>query len=164
MADDQLLAAYLNDHLAGSMAGRELASACAAENEGTDLGAFLSDLHLQIKQDQSTLQDIMSRLGVATDPLKEVGGWVLQKMGSLRFSTSLTGSAHLSNLMQLETLAMGIQGKLCLWQALRDRTDVASELDGIDLADLVDRAERQLRELQEPRLNQAAHALSDSGS
>ena len=35
------LAIYLNDHLAGSTAGVELARRTAHENDGSELGAFL---------------------------------------------------------------------------------------------------------------------------
>jgi len=39
--NDESLSTYLNDHLAGSAAGKELAEQCATSNLGTPLGTLM---------------------------------------------------------------------------------------------------------------------------
>jgi hypothetical protein len=68
MTDDatarvKLLHIYLNDHLAGSAAGSELARRCRDNNRGTPLAEFLDGLLRQIEEDQLALEGIMDVLG-----------------------------------------------------------------------------------------------------
>ena len=76
MIDSDLLATYLNDHLAGATAGVELARRARGQNEGTPLGRFLEGLAAEIEDDRETLKAVMARLEVGTDRLKVVAGWV----------------------------------------------------------------------------------------
>ena len=62
--------------------------------------------------------------------------------------------------MELETLALGITGKLSLWEAL---TEVAGEDARIDLGELKrlsERAERQRKEVWQVRQRAAREALA----
>ena len=61
MADD-LLGVYLNDHLAGSAAGTELAEKLRDNNQGTELGNLMAALHNDIEQDRASLEELMARL------------------------------------------------------------------------------------------------------
>jgi hypothetical protein len=151
------LAAYLNDHLAGSTAGIELVTRLGAENEGTPLGETLARLATEIDADRSTLQDLMARLDIRPQLSKRAGAWVIEKISRVRFVPSLTGNAATSRLMQLETLSLGIEGKRLLWKALTQLSD--PRLAPFDLDRLQGRAEAQ-RDLLEPfRLEAAAAGL-----
>ena len=52
---DRLVAIYLQDHLAGSVAALELVERAARANAGNELGSFLTDLHGEISADKETL-------------------------------------------------------------------------------------------------------------
>ena len=156
MAANKPLAAYLNDHLAGSVAGRDLARKLSNSNAATTSGPTLSELTADIETDRMTLEELMDRLGVPKDPVKQAGSWTIEKLGRLRFVPALTGSPALSQLMELETLSMGVYAKRSLWQALREMPDVQARLTGADLDTLVKRAEEQLERLERLRLSSAA--------
>ena len=51
MASDEQLGVYLNDHLAGSAAGIELAGKLRDNHQGTELGNLMAALHRDISQE-----------------------------------------------------------------------------------------------------------------
>jgi hypothetical protein len=157
MIDSDLLATYLNDHLAGATAGMELARRARRQNEGTSLGRFLEELTREIEEDRETLKTMMARLEVGTDRVKVVAGWVGEKAGRLKPNNRLFGYSPLSRLIELEGLALGVEGKRSLWQALRHLGD--SRLAEFDLDALLERARKQRDALQERRLAAAIDAF-----
>jgi hypothetical protein len=157
MIDSDLLATYLNDHLAGATAGVELARRARGQNEGTSLGRFLDELTSEIEQDRETLKTIMARLEVGTDRFKVAAGWVGEKAGRLKPNNRLFGYSPLSRLIELEGLALGVEGKRSLWQSLRHLDD--SRLAEFDFESLLERARRQRDALQERRLAAAIDAF-----
>lgn len=140
-----LLAIYLNDHLAGATAGTELARRARSSNKGTPLGEFLERLATDIVEDRETLIEVMKRLGIRRDPFKVAAGWSGEKVGRLKLNGQIKGYSPLSRVIELEGLHLGITGKLELWRNL-ERTS-GSRLHGIDLEALVKRAEAQRRAL-----------------
>ena len=143
----------------GATLGVELVRRAAGENEGSELGAFLSGLAGEIDEDRDTLLAIMSELGVKPDRLKVAAGWTGEKVGRLKPNAQLRGYSPLSPLVELEGLLIGIQGKLAMWSVL---TDVAQEL-GLDRARLdalAARAERQQADVERHRREVGRRALT----
>jgi hypothetical protein len=153
------LATYLNDHLAGSTGGLELARRAASENKDNELGAFLRGLAKEIEADRDTLKQIMAALGVGEDRLKVAAGWLMEKIGRLKPNAQLTGYSPLSPLVELEGLVLGVQGKLAMWRALLEIAG-PPPLDAGPLQELAARAESQLADLERHRLDVARSALA----
>jgi hypothetical protein len=154
-----LLATYLNDHLAGATAGRELARRSAASNRGSALGEFLADLAREIDEDRDALLALMGELQVGTDRVKVLGGWAAEKVGRLKPNGRLFSYSPLSRLLEVEGLLLGVRGKLALWQALEVIQPGEPGLANADFALLGQRAERQLTELEQHRRAVAPGAL-----
>ena len=153
------LATYLNDHLMGATLGVELVRRAAGENQGSELGAFLTGLAQEIDDDRDTLLALMSELGVKPDRLKVAAGWAGEKVGRLKPNAQLRGYSPLSPLVELEGLLIGIQGKLAMWSVV---AEVAQEL-GLDrarLEALSARAERQQAEVERHRREVGRRALT----
>jgi hypothetical protein len=158
-APTKYLATYLNDHLLGATAGGELVRRAARENEGSELGAFLSQLAAEIDADRESLRELMRELGVKEDHLKVAAGWVAEKVGRLKPNAQLRGYSPLSPLVELEGLSIGVQGKLAMWRAL---AEIADEL-GVDrarLQELAVRAESQQADVERHRVDVARGALT----
>ena len=153
------LATYLNDHLAGATAGVELSRRAARENEGSEFGAFLSELAVEIAADRDTLEAIMGELGVKPDRAKVAAGWAVENVGRLKPNAQLRGYSPLSPLVELEGLLVGIQGKLAMWRALAEITDEVG-LDRARLEALAARAEGQQADVERHRLEVARRALT----
>jgi hypothetical protein len=153
------LATYLNDHLGGATAGGELVRRAARENEGSELGGFLSELAAQIEADRDSLEAIMGELGVKPDRAKVAAGWAAEKVGRLKPNAQLRGYSPLSPLVELEGLLVGIQGKLGMWRALTEIADAVG-LDRARLQELAARAESQQADVERHRIDVARRALT----
>jgi hypothetical protein len=153
------VATYLNDHLGGSIGGVELARRARASNDGNQYGELLSWLVPQIEQDIEALRDIMRRLGVREDRLKQAAGWTGEKVGRLKPNGQLLGYSPLSRLVELETLMLGVSGKLALWASLESAYATDPRLGGVDLRRLAERAREQRRRLESMRRKAAVAAL-----
>jgi hypothetical protein len=158
VAASKYLATYLNDHLAGSTIGLELARRAASENEGTPLGGLLSAIAEEIAEDRRALEELMDTLFVSTDHKKIAVAWLAEKAGRLKPNAQVLGYSPLSPLVELEALLLGIEGKRLMWRALRA---VAEEhgLDAARLDELAKRARRQRDRLERHRAAVAANAL-----
>ena len=154
----KLLRIYLQDHLAGSTGGVELARRAQRANRGTTYGDALAKLADEIDGDRRALRDIMDDLGFGPDRAKNLAFWAAEKAGRLKFNGQLTGYSPLSRLLELEGLTSGITAKLALWRAL---LEIAPEprLDAERLGRLKERAEEQLRTLDGLRDRAAREAL-----
>jgi hypothetical protein len=160
MASNELLGVYLNDHLAGAAAGVELAGKLRSNNEGTPYGPVLAGVERDIQQDRATLEELMERLGIEKQPVKQAVGWIFEKLSRLRINRQLVGSADLARMMEMETLSLGIEGKLAMWQVLKEIAPADPRLAATDFDVLVDRARQQRRTLEPLRLESAVKAFS----
>jgi len=160
MASNELLGVYLNDHLAGSAAGTELAAKLRDNNEGTELGDVMAALHHDISQDKDALEELMGQLEVERHPVKEAAGWMLEKLSRLRLNPALTGGAELTRLLETEALSLGIEGKLAMWMALKQAVSTDSRLAGTDFDRLIARARQQRQTLEPHRVAAALRAFS----
>jgi hypothetical protein len=148
-------AAYLNDHLAGSAAALDLLAKMSSQNEGTEFGRVLAALEQEVAEDRDALRQVMAKLGIPTDSVKQAGGWVLEKLTRLRFD--VTTGEELGRLMEAEALSLGIAGKLAGWRALKE----ASHADlGVDLDRLIERAQDQRSRLEPFRIEAARQVLA----
>jgi hypothetical protein len=158
--DRKLIGIYLNDHLAGSTVGRELAKRTLKANRGTAFEPALTELHAQLVEDRETLRALMRALEVREDPVKRTGAIAAERVGRLKLNGSLRGYSPLSRLVEFEGLALGISGKLAMWRALRELDD--PRLAQFDLAALSERAEAQRQSMEAQRLEAARLALAGS--
>lgn len=153
-----LLAIYLNDHLAGATLGVELAKRLRASNQDDPaFGPALAELCAEIEADRETLMAAMDRLRVSQSKLKPLAAVLGERLGRLKLNGQLRGYSPLSRLDELEMLQIGVVGKRRLWRALEHTH--ASDLSGFDLDALADRATEQLKRLETLHLKAAALAL-----
>jgi hypothetical protein len=160
MLDRKLLGTYLNDHLAGSTVGLELAKRARGSNEGNEYGAVLERIVVEIDEDRETLQRLMASFEIKRDRPKVAVAWVAEKLGRLKPNGRLTSYSPLSRLVELEMLALGIAGKVSLWEALGEVADQDTRLDAAELKRLAERAERQRADVWKLRQRAAREALA----
>lgn len=160
MADTSTLHAYLNDHRAGATGALHLIRRMQDADDPVTPSAFLEDLGDRVEADLETLEDVMSRLDIAHDTARAAAGWVGENLSRLRLSPAVTGSQHLTHVLELETISMGIQGKVMLWQSLQRAMGGDSRLLDVDFEALVERGRRQFDDVQAHRLDTAEAALT----
>jgi len=156
----KLLGIYLNDHLAGSTIGLELARRARGSNKSSEYGDVLDRIAREIDEDRETLKALMVSLEIGHDRLKVGGAWIAEKLGRLKPNGRLLSYSPLSRLVELESLALGISGKLSLWEALREVAAEDARLDPEELGRLAERAERQRKEVWRLRQRAAREAFT----
>jgi hypothetical protein len=137
------LGIYLNDHLAGSVAGVGL-----ARRLSDDAGSLAKD----VEEDRAALVEIMGALEVPVRKYKVGLGWVAEKAGRLKLNGRVVGKAPLSRVIELEMMLLGVEGKAAAWRTLRTLADVDSRLDAARLDTLIERAKSQLELLESLRV------------
>src|SRR6478609_6898773 len=116
---DRAMDVYLNDHLAGATLGSDLAEQIRDRHEGTPLGELMGSLAPEIDQDRDALLELMDRMDVSQNPLKQATGWVAEKASRVKFSGAGSGEPDQGAFMALETLTLGVEGKASMWKALK---------------------------------------------
>lgn len=157
--NEKFLRIYLQDHLAGSTAGLELARRTRGANEGTEYGTPLAKIADEVEADRRQLEGIIDDLGFGGDRLKNAAAWGLEKAGRLKLNGQLTGYSPLSRVVELEGLLSGISGKKALWVALLELAPSEPRLDAELLGRLRDRAEEQRATVEELREKAAREAF-----
>lgn len=151
-----LLGIYLRDHHAASAAGLNLARRLARENASTPFGDDLAGLVEQIAEDRAKLGAVLRAQAVEPSHVKLVLARAGERLSRLKLNGRVLRYSPLSRLIELETLAAGIEAKRCLWQALAQT--VESGKLGVDLDELLRRADAQLTAVE--RLQKGAAALA----
>jgi hypothetical protein len=153
------LAAYLNDHLAGSVAALQLVERLVALSAGTNQEQLFVSLRREIEEDQKVLRSLLRGVGGKESKVRTAAAWLAEKLGELKLEVDDSGDGQLRMLEALETLGLGIQGKLGLWRALKASSRGAKNLGEVDWLQLEQRAQDQFQRVEAQRLIAAKAAF-----
>jgi len=159
---DAHLAVYLHDHRAGAVAAVALLDHLEQSHAGTSLARFAADLRTEIVADVRELEGLMDRAGIGSSVARKTVGWLSAKVAELKVRIDDPGDGALRLLETLEALALGIDGKRALWDALAAAAERAPVLSNLDYARLTGRAEAQ-RGIVEAQRVAAARAAFEGG-
>ena len=159
---NKALAKYLNDHLAGSVAAIELLDHLIDRNDGTDKERGFTQLRSEVEEDQKVLKQILESVGGKESSMRKATAWLTEKLGQAKFHLDDPGEGELAELEALETLGLGIQGKLALWRALPGVANRIPRLPKLDFERLQHRATEQFNRVEAQRLQAAQAALAES--
>jgi hypothetical protein len=158
----QGLEVYLTDHLAGGTAGVNLAEMAAEEHRSDEHGAFFGEITSEIKADHETLERMIAELGVQKSATKAAAAEVGSKIMAPKFVGG--DDDQLNAFITLETLSMGVEGKVCMWKALKTVEDAYPTLKNYDLDELIARGESQRERIEATRLQIAPQALAHTAN
>ena len=143
------------------MLGIDLAGQIQSQNDGTALGELMKSLAPQIEQDRQTLIELMRQLDSSKNPVKQATAWIAEKASRAKFHGMTSGEPELGTFMALETLVLGVQGKACMWRALKQVADRYPPLVSLHLDELIERADSQYEMLDRERLAAGRRALAN---
>ena len=138
------LTTYLRDHHAAGCAGSRLARRLASR---VPAGSPLRGVAVQIEDDLIMLEELMHELGVGPSRAKDVLARVAEQVSRVKQSAPFD-STRAVDLLDSETLVVGITGKRALWISLREAEAVS---DRERLEALIERATAQLEIVEEFR-------------
>jgi hypothetical protein len=139
------LTTYLRDHHAAGCAGSQLARRLASRV--TD-GSPLRGVAAEIEDDLITLEELMREVGVGPSRAKDALARVAEQLSRVKQSTPFDSTSSATDLMDSETLVVGITGKRALWISLRE-ADAVSDRERLEA--LIERATAQLEIVEEFR-------------
>jgi hypothetical protein len=153
------LIAYLLDHLGGSDVAIPIVRHLAETYDGTPDGALCRRLAKEFDEDRSVVRSLLTQLGASDRSIKRAAGYA---SGSLLRVAAGGQPGDLSLLRTLEGLAIGVQGKRCLWRALQALHTLPSTIDRMSVVDLEAKAVRQWEAIEQRRLAVVARTFSAS--
>jgi hypothetical protein len=155
------LTTYLNDHLAGSVAALELLEHLCRLQRGTEREQLFQNLRREVEEDQKVLQQALEQVGGKESRVRKAAAWLTEKIGEAKLKLDDAGDGELPVLEALESLALGIQGKLALWRALAAAVEAGGlpQLRNLDFNRLQRRAAQQHEQVEEQRIHMARVAL-----
>ena len=156
---DKAMDTYLNDHLAGSTLGADLAKQIR-DNAEAPLRQLMETIAAEIEEDRETLIELMDRMGTTKNPVKQATAWMTEKASRAKFSGVSSGAPDVGKLMALESLTLGVTGKECLWQMLKRVAGRYEALASTDFERLIERARDQHDQLQKERIKAGMDALA----
>ncbi|WP_407840631.1 hypothetical protein ACE1OC_36715 [Streptomyces sp. DSM 116496] len=155
----RLLGIYLNDHLTGAGAGIALLKRAARAHEGTDAGRRLAALAKEVTEDRDSLREVMLALDVPAKNLRMLLGTAATQVGRLKPNGRVFSRSPLSDVLELEAIRVGVEGKKELWRTLHTLARSNPCLDAEAMGRLLARAERQADTLETLRLAAVNRAL-----
>jgi hypothetical protein len=151
------LSTYLHDHLGGAKAAIDLLEAMRDGHKDQPLKDFAASLLIDVKADRDTLQRLAEKIGSGSNALKEFGGWFAEKLTRLKLGQGSGGD--FGTFEALEFLALGVRGKMGMWQALGVAAVGDKRLSGCDFKELAARAGSQYERVEQKRIQAAKTAL-----
>ncbi|MGI9000978.1 MAG: hypothetical protein ACR2GH_04865 [Pseudonocardia sp.] len=160
MISSEQLGEYLTDHLGGAAVGVDMARKLRADARDSAEEELFGTLAEEIEADRKLLEDFIGVLGAERGAVKQAVGWMAEKASRLVINEYLVGSHDLRRLLECEALALGISGKLAMWEALQSSCSEDSRVAALDLATLIVRAKDQFLRVEKHRLAAAKKAFA----
>ena len=157
----QALSAYLLDHLSGSDVALRVVHRLDSTHQGTEDGPLFRRLSKEFEEDREVVRTLLTRLGASGRSIKRAAGYA---SGAVLSVTAGGEPGDLSLLRTLEALAIGVQGKRCLWRALQNVRTVPSAVDGMTFVELEAKAVRQWEAIEKRRCGLVAQTFSAAAS
>lgn len=161
--DRHLLGVYLNDHLAGAVAGAQRMRRTADALARTPVGADLDRVATEVAQEREEVRVLIEDLGFVQSRPKQAATWLGERATRLIANGRMLRHSPLTDLLEVEILRSAVTGKLGLWQTLRDLAP-ALGLDPGRFDQLADRSTAQIAALDAVHEYVRVRALRDAAS
>lgn len=149
------LATYIHDHLSGSRFAVELLEWLRDQHPEDPVGEFAAGMLSEVEKDKAVLEDALARIDDGTPLVREAASWVAEKAAEFKLKPGGLGTFE-----ALELLALGILGKLKIWEAMVKIAQMDDRVRGIDFNKLAARARLQHVQVEERRLEAIAYAFA----
>lgn len=119
----------------------------------------MAELTREVEEDRESLAQIMTDLRVPVDHSKVALGWLAEKAGRLKPNGHLLSRSPLSDVLEVESMLLGVLGKAACWRTLRALAETDRRLRTANLETLLERAERQSAILEAMRVAAASRVF-----
>ncbi|AXV06603.1 hypothetical protein DVS28_a1918 [Euzebya pacifica] len=157
--DIDSLTEYLNDHLGGAAGATDLLRRRLDEGRGND---ELAELLAGIETHRTHLEELMAELGISHSVVRQTVGWVGERMAQLKLKGEALRDDGVRDLLELESLSIGVHGKQRLWLALAEIRGTHPALEALDLEWLIASGEEQQATVERHRLAAVRRAFANA--
>jgi hypothetical protein len=154
------LIAYLRDHLSGADMAIRVVHRLVSTNRGTEDGTLFRRLSKEFEADYFVVRTLLTHLGASGRSIKRAAGFA---SGAVLSVPAGGEPGDLSLLRTLEALAIGVQGKRCMWRALQNLRVIPSSVGGMNFVELEAKAIRQWEAIEERRRALVTRTFSATG-
>ena len=151
------LIAYLRDHLSGADVAIRVVHRLGSTNRNTEDGTLFRRLSEEFEQDHSVVRTLLAQLGASGRSIKRAAGFA---SGAVLSVPAGGEPGDLALLRTLEALAIGVQGKRCMWRALQSLRIGPPTVNGLDFVELEAKAVRQWEAIEGRRRALVARTFS----
>ncbi|MCZ2814057.1 hypothetical protein O2W15_21725 [Modestobacter sp. VKM Ac-2979] len=160
----ELLAVYVNDHIAAAAGGIELVSRMIGVHRGTEREQPLRQLLDELREEKAAIISIAQALDFPVRQYKQVASWIAEKASRAKLNGHLLSRSPSSDLVEFEFLASAVRGKRSGLETLRIAATVDSRIDADLLDRLIQQANRQHDWATEVRRDVAARVFGGDPS
>ena len=145
----QALIAYLRDHLSGSDMAIRVVRRLGSTSQAAEHRPLFGRLSQEFEEERSIVRSLLAQLGASGRSVKRAASYA---SGAALSITAGGEPGDLSLLRTFEALAVGVQGKRCLWRALQSLHNMPPFDERLSFEDLETKAVRQWEAIEERRL------------
>ncbi|MCZ2848917.1 hypothetical protein [Modestobacter sp. VKM Ac-2978] len=160
----ELLAVYVNDHIAAAAGGVELVSRMIGVHRGTEYERPLRELLDELRDEKAAIIGVAQALGFPVRQYKQWASWVAEKASRGKLNGHLLSRSPSSDLIEFEFLASAVRGKRSGFETLRIAAVADSRIDAELLDRLIQQANRQHDWVTEVRRDVAARVFGGDPS
>ena len=119
-----------------------------------------------MREHQRMLEEYQQQIGAELGVGKSATKTALAEIGSKMMAPKFVGGDddQLNAFITLETLSMGVEGKVCMWKALKTVESAYPTLGNYGLDELISRGESQRERIEARRLEIAPQALAHTAN
>jgi len=159
MIDRKTLGAYLNDHLAGSVAALELIGRLATAHTRTPIGDTMLGFQKSLEQEQDVVRALIAAQGESESKFAMSMAWIGEKVSRLKIGPGGDDESGLMLFEALEVLSVCFWGRRSLWRTLEHLEGHTPGVTGLNGRALAENAEAQIAVLERLRLDASIGAL-----
>jgi hypothetical protein len=156
------IATYLKDHLAGSEAALEILDHLERTHGTGIVGDMVRRLRPEFIEERKEIGKRLDQRDQSTSVPRRVVGWLSEKALELKLIADDPGGGSLRLLEAVETLKLGVHGKLGLWKALEANEQLIPVFATVQYEPLISQAEAQETLIESVRLDAARSAFVNS--
>ena len=108
-----------------------------------------------MEDERTALERFLAAIGTKPDPVKNAGAWLAEKIGRFKPNGELIRRSPLSDVVELETLRLAVEGKAAGWRVLRQLAEDDGKFDAAELDKLLSAADDQIEQLESLRMSAA---------
>jgi hypothetical protein len=154
---------YMRTHLAGSTAGVDLFDRAAKELP-EPASSIVRRIHGELVEERIALRGMITALGFRENTVFNTLARASERVTRLKPSSVLLHRNSRTDLVELESMVVALNGKLAGWESLLAIVDDEPLLDRALLEELAAQAREQIDTVRELHRAAAARALSRSDS